>query len=273
LRNTVFNLLHRFFQEQDFLFLQTPLITNNDAEGSGESFRVVTEEEFENKGSFFNKEAHLTVSGQLHAELFAQSFSKVYTFGPTFRAEKSNTTRHISEFYMLEPEIASCNLSQLCDYSENMIKFVIHNLLISYSLELQTLENLLSKPIIKQLNDTLKVKFAVITYDEVIKQLLKGKAQGHSFLYSQIEWGMDLQSEHESYICEIVTQKPTFIINYPKNTKAFYMKLNSDQKTVAAMDLVFPSIGEIIGGSVRENEYESLINRIREKKLPLNSLK
>lgn len=271
IRNTLAAAIHNFFQTEEFLYLNSPLITSNDAEGAGENFIVttITNDKYEN--DFFAKKASLTVSGQLNAEAYAQTFKKVYTFGPTFRAENSNTTRHAAEFWMVEPEFAFADLNLNIKLAKDMLVFVIKDVLKKCELELNFLnkkkqeeeqaENLLEK--LMQLTDP--NNFKVLTYTEVIEHLLIAQKNGEKFVFNDIKWGMDLQSEHERYICEKLMNSPTFVINYPQDIKAFYMKLNPidsvfpERKTVAAMDLLVPGIGELIGGSVREDDYSKLM--------------
>ncbi|HZX20924.1 MAG TPA: asparagine--tRNA ligase, partial [Clostridia bacterium] len=255
---------HRFFRERNFIYVHTPIITGSDAEGAGEMFKVTTLD-FENiplddKGDvdytkdFFGKEAHLTVSGQLQGEAYASAFKNIYTFGPTFRSENSNTARHASEFWMIEPEVAFADLNDNMELAEDMLKYIINYVMENAPEEMEFFNNFIDKGLIKRLNNVVTSDFARITYTEAIELL---KKSGQKFEYP-VKWGCDLQTEHERYITEKVFKKPAFVINYPKEIKAFYMKLNEDGKTVAAMDLLVPGIGEIIGGSQREDRLEVL---------------
>lgn len=270
-RNQISFAIHQFFQAKGFIYLNSPIITANDAEGAGENFIVTTITNNQYQKDFFGKKASLTVSGQLNAEAYAQGFKKVYTFGPTFRAENSNTTRHAAEFWMIEPEVAFATLSDTIDLAKNMIASVVKNVLTYCHDEIDFFQaklqaeknnqNLIS--ILEKL--TILDNYKVITYSEVIKLLVKAKINGKEFIYNDIKWGMDLQSEHERYLCEEVYQGPVFVINYPQVIKAFYMKTNPidinhpEQKTVAGLDLLVPGIGELIGGSVREDNYQQLM--------------
>jgi asparaginyl-tRNA synthetase len=262
--------IHRFFQERGFIYAHPPIITGSDAEGAGEMFRVTTLD-FDNvprteDGSvdvskdFFGKATHLTVSGQLEAEVFALAFKNTYTFGPTFRAENSNTPRHAAEFWMIEPEIAFAELKDNMELAEDMFKYMIQYVLDNAPEEMEFFDSFVSKGIIERLTKIVQSDFGVITYTEAIDKLLQS---GEEFQYP-VEWGMDLQTEHERYITEKIFNKPVFVIDYPKEIKAFYMRVNEDEKTVAAMDLLVPGVGEIIGGSQREERLEVLEQKIRD---------
>ncbi|NLZ48304.1 MAG: asparagine--tRNA ligase [Clostridiales bacterium] len=262
--------IHKFFQERGFIYTHTPIITGSDCEGAGEMFRVTTMD-FDNPprkedGSidfsedFFGKETNLTVSGQLAAEAYALAFRNVYTFGPTFRAENSNTTRHAAEFWMIEPEIAFADLEDDMRLAEDMIKYIINYVMENAPEEMEFFNNFIDKELLDRLNNVVSSDFARITYTEAIELLQKS---GENFTYP-VKWGCDLQTEHERYITEKVFKKPVFVTDYPKEIKAFYMRLNDDNKTVAAMDLLVPGVGEIIGGSQREERLDMLEKRIDE---------
>ncbi|MDD4154756.1 MAG: asparagine--tRNA ligase, partial [Bacilli bacterium] len=257
-RNVLSIAIHQFFQDQNFMYVHTPIITGSDAEGAGATFSVVTGEKKSNE--FFGKDAALTVSGQLHVEAFAMAFRDVYTFGPTFRAENSNTPRHASEFWMIEPEIAFADLNDDMALIESCVKFCIESVLDNCPLEMEFFNNILdsSHTLLDRLNDLLASEFKKMTYTEAIEVLLKAVKDEVKFDNANIVWGMDLQSEHERYITEKVVNGPVFIIDYPKDLKAFYMYLNDDGKTVAACDLLVPYVGELVGGSQREDRYEIL---------------
>lgn len=265
--------IHKFFQDRNFVNVHTPIITANDCEGAGEMFRVTTldldkiprneENKIDFSNDFFGKQANLTVSGQLNGETYAMAFNKIYTFGPTFRAEKSNTARHAAEFWMIEPEIAFSDLSDNMKLAEDMLKYIINYVIEKCPEEMEFFNSFVDKGLLERLHNVADNEFGVLTYDEAIVLLSKVKDQ---FEYP-VEWGIDLQTEHERYITEKLFKKPVFIINYPKDIKAFYMKQNSDGKTVAAMDCLVPGIGEIIGGSQREENYDKLLNRMEELNL------
>ncbi len=262
--------IHKFFQERDFIYVHTPLITSSDAEGAGEMFQVTTLDQknipFDENGNvdyskdFFGKETKLTVSGQLNGETFAQAFRNIYTFGPTFRAENSNTTRHAAEFWMIEPEIAFADLSDCMCLAEDMLKYVIDYVLSHAKEEMEFLNNFVDKGLIDRLNHVLSSDFGRITYTDAVKELEK---HNDKFQY-KVSWGVDLQTEHERFLTEHIFKKPVFVTDYPKDIKAFYMKMNDDNKTVAATDCLVPGIGEIVGGSQREDNYDKLLSRIRE---------
>ncbi|MCR3957020.1 MAG: asparagine--tRNA ligase [Gudongella sp.] len=262
--------IHRFFQERGFIYAHPPIITGSDAEGAGEMFRVTTldfddvpraeDGSVDFSKDFFGKGTHLTVSGQLEAEVFALAFKNTYTFGPTFRAENSNTPRHAAEFWMIEPEIAFAELKDNMELAEDMFKYMIQYVLDNAPEEMEFFDSFVSKGIIERLTKIVQSDFGVITYTEAIEKLLQS---GEEFQYP-VEWGMDLQTEHERYITEKIFNKPVFVIDYPKEIKAFYMRVNEDNKTVAAMDLLVPGVGEIIGGSQREERLEVLEQKIRD---------
>lgn len=261
IRNALFMSSHRFFQERDFLSVQTPIITASDCEGAGEMFRVTTLKEGEKDASkdFFGKPAYLTVSGQLNAEAYALAFSNVYTFGPTFRAENSNTSRHLAEFWMLEPEMAFANLKDICKLSEDYLRYVLGELLKTNLKDLELFDKFISKGLIAKLEHVANNPFEIIEYTDAIAILEKSNKK---FEYP-VKWGIDLHSEHERYITEEHLKKPAIIINYPKDIKAFYMRNNDDGKTCAAMDVICPGIGEIIGGAQREERHDVLVDKIK----------
>lgn len=255
--------IHQFFQDRGFVYVHTPEITANDAEGAGQVFTVCTsnDDKLDDK-DFFGRRASLTVSGQLHVEAFASAFRNVYTFGPTFRAEKSNTPRHASEFWMIEPEIFFGDLDDDMELMEDTIKFCISYVLEHCKDEMEFFDKMIAPGLIEKLNHVLATPFTKMEYTEGIKLLQEAVKNGHKFEYNKIEWGMDLQSEHERYLTEEVVKGPMFLINYPKEIKAFYMRENDDGKTVAACDLLVPGEGEIIGGSQREERYEILKSKM-----------
>ena len=262
--------LHKFFQERGFVYVHTPIITGSDCEGAGEMFRVTTMDmenvpKTENGAvdytqAFFGKETSLTVSGQLNAETYAQAFGNVYTFGPTFRAENSNTTRHAAEFWMLEPEMAFADLEDDMDLAEDMLKYVINYVMENAPEEMNFFNSFVDKGLIDRLTNVATSEFARITYTDAIEIL---KKHNDKFEF-KVSWGIDLQTEHERYLTEEVYKRPVFVTDYPKDIKAFYMKQNPDGKTVAAVDCLVPGIGEIIGGSQREDDYEKLATRMEE---------
>lgn len=262
--------IHKFFQERGFVYVHTPIITGSDCEGAGEMFQVTTldmsnpplteDGKVDYSKDFFGKQTNLTVSGQLSAETYALAFRDVYTFGPTFRAENSNTTRHAAEFWMIEPEMAFADLNDYMDNAEDMLKYVISYVLENAPEEMEFFNNFVDKGLIDRLNNIVNSDFQRISYTEAIEILKKA---GDKFEYP-VEWGCDLQTEHERYITEEVYKKPVFVTDYPKEIKAFYMRLNDDGKTVAAADCLVPGIGEIIGGSQREERLEILENRMDE---------
>ena len=262
--------IHKFFQEKNFVYVQTPIITGSDAEGAGEMFRLTTLDinnvpKTENgsidfKQDFFGKEANLTVSGQLNVETFATAFKNTYTFGPTFRAEKSNTPKHAAEFWMMEPEIAFADLDVNMDVIEEMIKYIVNYVRENAKEEMEFFNQFVDKDLFNRLDTLVNNEFGRITYTEAI-EILKNSKQKFEY---EVEWGIDLQTEHERYLAEKHFKKPVFVTDYPKDIKAFYMKLNKDGKTVRAVDLLAPGIGEIVGGSQREDDYDVLLGKIRE---------
>ncbi len=259
--------IHEFFQSQGFVYVHTPIITGNDCEGAGETFTVTTREDNKYDKDFYGKRASLSVSGQLHAEAFALAFRDVYTFGPTFRAENSNTVRHASEFWMIEPEIAFADLEDDMLLAEDLIKYCIDYVFENCKEEMEFFNNMIDKTLIERLKKVASSEFKRMTYTDAIEELKKAVNAGVDFECKDIYWGMDLQSEHERYICERVVDGPVFLINYPKEIKSFYMRLNDDGKTVAACDLLVPFVGELVGGSQREERYDYLIKRMEETKM------
>lgn len=296
IRHNIAFAIHRFFHEEGYFYLHTPIITGSDAEGAGEMFRVTTldlknppkteDGEVDHSKDFFGKETNLTVSGQLEAEAGALSLGKVYTFGPTFRAEKSHTSRHLSEFWMIEPEIAFATIKEDMDLAEKMLKYVIGFILENCKEDLQFLEQRIIKEdsqkpknerqsmaLSEKLEFCLEQDFERITYSEAIEILMNSKPnKKKKFNFIIEEWGADLQSEHERYLVEKHFKKPVIIRDYPKDIKAFYMRVNDDDKTVAAMDILFPGIGEIVGGSQREERLEVLLSRMSEMNVPEEEL-
>ncbi len=260
--------IHKFFNERNFVYLNTPIITANDCEGAGEMFQVTTLDldrvassgKVSYDKDFFGKKVSLTVSGQLHEECITHAFGKTYTFGPTFRAENSNTTRHAAEFWMMEPEICFCDLEGLMDNEEEMVKYVISYVMKECRDEMEFLNKFVDKGLLDRLNNIVNNEFVRLDYSEAIEILEKVKDR---FTFP-VSWGTDLQSEHERYITEEVFKKPVFLKNYPKEIRAFYMRQNDDGKTVAAVDMLVPGIGELCGGSQREERLNVLINRIKE---------
>ena len=259
--------IHKFFQESGFVYVNTPIITGSDAEGAGEMFKVTTldllnvpvaEGEVDFTKDFFKKDTNLTVSGQLNAEAFALAYKNVYTFGPTFRSENSNTARHAAEFWMMEPEMAFADLTDYLDNAEAMLKYVIKYVLENAPEEMEFFGSVVDKELMPKLENVIKSEFGRITYTEAIKIL---QESGEKFEYP-VEWGHDLQTEHERYLAEKVYQKPVFVTDYPMEIKSFYMKQNPDGKTVAAADLLVPGVGELIGGSQREENYDKLVKRM-----------
>ncbi|MCQ2542943.1 MAG: asparagine--tRNA ligase [Lachnospiraceae bacterium] len=262
--------IHKFFQERDFVYVHTPLITGSDCEGAGEMFQVTTldlsnvpmteDGKVDFSKDFFNKSTNLTVSGQLNGETYAQAFKNIYTFGPTFRAENSNTTRHAAEFWMIEPEISFADLQDDMYLAESMIKYIIKYVMENAPEEMAFFNNFVDKGLIERLENVVNSDFGRVTYTEAIEMLEKNNDK---FDY-KVFWGCDLQTEHERYLTEQIFKRPVFVTDYPKEIKAFYMKLNEDGKTVAAMDCLVPGIGEIIGGSQREDNYDLLVERMNE---------
>ncbi len=261
LRSHLAMAIHRFFQDRGFVYVHTPELTGNDAEGAGQVFTVTTRDDQKWEEDFFGKHAQLTVSGQLHVEPFAQTFRNVYTFGPTFRAENSNTTRHAAEFWMIEPEMAFADLSDNMDVIEEMVKYCINYVLEHAPEEMAFFEKQIDHDCINRIKVVAASEFKRMPYTEAIAELEKAKGQ---FENNNIYWGMDLESEHERYICEKLVNGPVFLTDYPKDIKAFYMKQNEDGKTVAACDLLVPYVGELVGGSQREENYDKLKARMDE---------
>lgn len=269
-RSLVAYAIHKFFQEQNFVYVHTPIITGSDCEGAGEMFRVTTldmenlpktqDGKVDYSGDFFGKETSLTVSGQLEAETYALDFRNVYTFGPTFRAENSNTARHASEFWMIEPEVAFADLEDNMELAEAMIKYIISYVLENAPEEMNFFNSFVDKGLLDRLNHIVNSDFGRVTYTEAVELL---KKSGKEFQYP-VEWGIDLQTEHERFLTEEIFKKPVFVTDYPKDIKAFYMRLNDDGKTVAACDLLVPGVGEIIGGSQREERLDVLTARMKE---------
>lgn len=285
-RSLIAYAIHKFFQERGFVYVHTPIITGSDCEGAGEMFQVTTldvdellkgnnmsaedaEKALSYADDFFETKTSLTVSGQLDGETYAQAFKKIYTFGPTFRAENSNTTRHAAEFWMIEPEISYADLDDDMELAEDMIKYIIEYVLDNAEDEMEFFNNFVDKGLLERLHHVKDSDFGRITYTEAVDIL---KEHNDEFTY-KVSWGCDLQTEHERYLTETVFKKPIFVTDYPKEIKAFYMKLNDDGKTVAAMDCLVPGIGEIIGGSQREDDYDKLINRMKELGLDENEYK
>ena len=256
IRSTLAQEIHKFFEQKDFIYVHTPIITSNDGEGAGEQFIV----DDENKEPFFSKKATLAVTGQLHGEAYATGFSKIYTFGPTFRAEKSNTKRHAAEFWMIEPEVAFYNLNQIIQLANDLLKNVIKNTIKKHPKEFQFLDEKSNHTLIKQLDHFLNSELQIIEYQKAIEILQKADVQ---FEDNNIHFGLDLATEHEKYLTDVYFKAPVAIINYPKEFKAFYMYLNDDGKTVAAFDLLVPGVGELIGGSQREADCHKLIERMK----------
>ena len=272
-RSLVAFAIHKFFNERGFVYVHTPLITGSDCEGAGEMFQVTTLDlnnvPKKDDGSvdfaqdFFNKPTNLTVSGQLNGETYAMAFRNIYTFGPTFRAENSNTTRHAAEFWMIEPEMAFADLQDNMEVAEDMIKYIIKYVMEEAPEEMKFFNSFIDKGLIERLENVVNSDFGRITYTEAVEILEK---HNDEFDY-KVSWGCDLQTEHERYLTEKIFKKPVFVTDYPKEIKAFYMKMNEDNKTVAAMDCLVPGIGEIIGGSQREDDYDKLLGRMKELNL------
>ena len=268
--------IHKFFQDKNFIYVHSPEITGSDCEGAGEMFQVTTldldnlprteDGKIDYSKDFFGKQTSLTVSGQLEGEIMALAFRNIYTFGPTFRAENSNTARHASEFWMMEPEMAFCDINGNMDIAEEMIKYIISYVMEHCPEEMQFFNSFVDKGLLERLDHIVNSDFVRITYTEAVDILQKS---GKKFEYP-VEWGLELQTEHERYLTEEVFKKPMFVINYPKDVKAFYMRVNDDGKTVAAMDMLVPGVGEIIGGSQREERYDVLVQRIEEMGLDMD---
>jgi len=276
-RSSLAYAIHQFFQERGFVYVNTPLITGSDAEGAGEMFNVNSfdltnipkayDGNIDFSKDFFGKPAHLTVSGQLNGETFAEAFRNIYTFGPTFRAENSNTVKHAAEFWMVEPEICFADLADDMDLAEDMIKYIFKYVLDNCPEEMEFFNNFIDKGLLERLNHVINSDFVRISYTDAVKELEK---HNDEFEY-KVSWGIDLQTEHERYLCEQIFKKPVFVTDYPMDIKAFYMKQNPDGKTVAAADLLVPGIGEIIGGSQREENYDKLLNRMKELNMPIEN--
>lgn len=272
-RSLVAYAIHQYFQDRDFVYVHTPLITGSDCEGAGEMFQVTTmdlnnipktkEGKIDFTEDFFGKATNLTVSGQLNGEAYAMAFRNIYTFGPTFRAENSNTTRHAAEFWMIEPEIAFADLKDDMMLAEGMLKYIINYVLEHAPEEMNFFNQFVDKGLIERLHHVARAEFGHVTYTEAIEILEKNNDR---FEY-KVSWGCDLQTEHERFLTEEIYKKPLFVTDYPKDIKAFYMKMNEDNKTVAAMDLLVPGIGEVLGGSQREDDYNKLVARMEEMKL------
>ena len=264
LRSVLSMAIHEFFQNQGFVYVHAPIITGSDAEGAGEVFTVTTRSDDNYEDDFFGKQASLTVSGQLQAEAFALAFRDVYTFGPTFRAENSNTKTHASEFWMIEPEMAFADLEDDMDLIEDMVKSCIDYVIENCPEEMNFFSQFIDKTLMERLNLVKDTPFARMTYTEAIDELLKADVK----FENKVEWGMDLNTEHERYICEQVVNGPVFLTDYPKEIKAFYMRINDDGKTVAACDLLVPSVGELVGGSQREERLDILQQRMKDMGVP-----
>lgn len=262
-RNVLTMAVHNFFQEHGFIYVHTPLITTNDGEGAGNVFDVVTHDT-KDPNSFYGRKVNLTVTGQLHVEPFALSFRNVYTFGPAFRAEHSNTIRHASEFWMIEPEMAFTDLNGNMDIIEECVKYCIKEVMAKCPYEMEFFNSMIDKTLLERLNHVVNSKFERMKYEKGIEILQKAVQNGHVFENNNIEFGMDLQSEHERYLTEEVVKGPLFLTDYPKEIKAFYMRLNDDGKTVAACDLLVPAVGELVGGSQREERYDLLKAKMEE---------
>ena len=273
--------IHQYFHEHGFFYFHTPIITASDCEGAGEMFQVTTKNLYDLQkdedgkiiydDDFFGKMTSLTVSGQLEGELGATALGQIYTFGPTFRAENSNTPRHLAEFWMIEPEVAFIDLEDLMDLEEDFIKYCVKWALDNCMDDLEFLNKMIDKNLLERLNGVLKESFVRLPYTEGIKILEEAVAKGHKFEFP-VSWGTDLASEHERYLVETHFKKPVIMINYPKDIKAFYMKANEDGKTVQGTDVLFPQIGEIIGGSVREENYDKLMGEIKRRDIPMKDM-
>ena len=276
IRSEIAFAIHKFFNEQNFVYVHTPLITGSDCEGAGEMFRVTTldmndlpkteDGKVDDSKDFFGREANLAVSGQLYGEAFAMAFRDIYTFGPTFRAEYSFTARHAAEFWMIEPEMAFCDLAGDMEVAEAMVKYIIRTVMERCPDELKFFNSFVDKTLLDRLTNVVENDFARVTYTEAVELL---KKSGAEFKYP-VDWGCDLQTEHERYLTEQIFKRPVFVTNYPKDIKAFYMRLNDDGKTVAAVDLLVPGVGEIIGGSQREERTDKLKQRIEELGLDMS---
>lgn len=276
-RSVAAQAIHKYFHDRNYVYVNTPLITASDCEGAGEMFRVTTQpynaqyesEEEYYKNDFFGRKAGLSVSGQLEGEVAAMAFSKIYTFGPSFRAENSNTTRHLAEFWHVEPEVAFAELPDIIEIAQDMIKNIIKAVMDECPDELKFFNSFMEKGLIEKLNNVVNSEFAVLDYTDAIEILKKADVD---FAY-QVEWGSDLQTEHEKYLTDVVFKKPVFVTNYPKEIKSFYMKQNPDGKTVAATDLLVPGIGEIIGCSEREADYDKLLSAMNARGMDISAYK
>ena len=278
MRHTLAQAVHQFLSNDGFYWVNTPIITTNDCEGAGEMFRISTldmenlakndQGKIDHTKDFFGKEVSLTVSGQLNVESYCLALSKVYTFGPTFRAENSNTSRHLAEFWMIEPEVAFANLHDIAHLSEQMLKFVINQALTERADDLAFFNQWIDKGLLERLKNVVEKPFIKMDYTDAI-EILKKANKKFEF---PVQWGLDLQSEHERYLCEEYAKAPVILMNYPKDIKAFYMRGNEDQKTVSAMDVLVPGIGELIGGSQREERLDKLDQRIDEMNIDKDSL-
>jgi len=273
IRSSLSYAVHQFFHDQGFVLVNTPIITTIDCEGAGEMFRVIAPSHLPGdtpgaatESDFFGKQANLTVSGQLQAEVYAMALGKVYTFGPTFRAENSNTSRHLSEFWMVEPEMAFCDLDENMALAESFLKYLVGHVLENDAQDLRLFAEFIDKNLYSKLKKVMENPFSRISYTEAVDLLQKS---GKKFEFP-IQWGADLQAEHERYLCEDIFAQPLFVTDYPKTIKPFYMRVNADDKTVAAMDLLLPGIGEIIGGSQREERHDVLVSRMQELHLNLD---
>jgi len=270
IRSSLSFAVHQFFHDQGFVLVHTPIITTIDCEGAGEMFKVTApshslQDTPAMEAGFFGKPANLTVSGQLQAEVYATAMGKVYTFGPTFRAENSNTSRHLAEFWMIEPEMAFCDLAENMDLAESFLKYLVQHVLENDTEDLHLFAKFIDKNLYKKLEKVLERPFSRIPYTEAV-DILQSAKKNFEF---PVQWGVDFQAEHEQYLCESIFGQPVFVTDYPKNIKPFYMRINDDAKTVAAMDLLLPGIGEIIGGSQREERYDVLVSRMQEMGLDL----
>ncbi|MCI2069462.1 MAG: asparagine--tRNA ligase [Bacilli bacterium] len=257
--------IHEFFQGEGFIYVHTPILTSNDAEGAGATFQVASD--ISHPEEYFGKKVTLTVSGQLHVEPFCMAYRDVYTFGPTFRAEKSTTTHHAAEFWMIEPEIAFADIYDDMDLIQDFLKYIVKYVMANCPDEIDFFDQFVEKGLKKRLQDFVDKPFTQVSYTDAIELLLKAKKDGHVFKNDNIFWGLDLESEHERYLTEEIFKGPIFLTDYPKEIKSFYMKQNPDGKTVAAVDLLVPEIGELVGGSEREADYDKLLKRMQELKM------
>ena len=281
IRHNMAMAIHTYFHEHGFFYLHTPLITASDCEGAGQMFQVTTMNLYDLKkdedgkinydNDFFGKQTSLTVSGQLEGELGATALGSIYTFGPTFRAENSNTPRHLAEFWMVEPEVAFIDLPDLMDLEEDFIKYCVNWALEHCKDDLEFLNKMIDKTLLERLHSVVAEEFVRLPYTEGIKILEEAVANGHKFEFP-VSWGMDLASEHERFLVEEHFKKPVIMTDYPKEIKAFYMKINDDDRTVQGTDVLFPQIGEIIGGSVREENYDKLIGEINRRNIPMKDM-